>query len=181
LVGVVFGVLFAFGAPLSQLLNAMLGVWGESFITWYDIPQALAAFVVRKPGAYFITTGINMLSQAMAGNPAGFLPIILWWVVGGLAGELVLWWGFRWKKINFWKVAAAVGANVVFNWPVTAYLYGWNKQGLVANLAGTVIQVIMFGVESAGIAYLISEGLYRAGLLGGFKIARDKREQEAEA
>lgn len=175
LVGATFGVIFAFTANINHLMASMFGVWGETIISWYMLPQALAALVVRKRGAYFLTTGINMLAQGFAGNPAGFVPIIGWWLVGGTAGELVLGAVFRYKNWSFLAIFAAVGANLVANWPVTAYFYGWGAQGVLMNVAGTAVQVITFGLQSGGIAWLLSKALLRANLVGGFKIARDER------
>lgn len=172
LVGVVFGIIFAFSAPINHFLASVMGVWGETVISWYMAPQALGALVVRKRGAYFITTGINMITQALAGNPAGFLPIVGWWLLGGAGGELILYL-FRYKKWTFFHLALAVACNLLVNWPVTFYFYGWGSQSVMQNVMGTVAQMFTFGIEGAGIAYFLTYVLSKAKLLGGFKVSRD--------
>src|SRR5262249_53253600 len=129
----------------------------DTIISWYMAPQALAALVVRKRGAYFITTGINMLTQAFAGNPAGFAPIIGWWLLGGTGGELVLWLVWHYKGWRFWQLAIAVAANLLVNWPVTFWFYGWGSQGVFANITGTIVQMFTFGIEGAGIAWILAQ------------------------
>jgi ABC-type thiamin/hydroxymethylpyrimidine transport system permease subunit len=180
LVGVVFGTIFAFSAPVNHFLTSVLGVWGETIISWYMAPQALAALIVRKRGAYFITTGINMLTQALAGNPAGFAPIVGWWLFGGTGGELVLWLVWRYQKWGFVHLAIAVAVNLLVNWPVSFWFYGWGSQGVFANIAGTIAQMFTFGIEGAGIAWILARLLYRAGLLGGFNYAKDVRQTQME-
>jgi energy-coupling factor transport system substrate-specific component len=180
LVGAAFGVIFAFTSNINHTFTSAWGVWGECIICWYMLPQALAALVVRKRGAYFITTGINMLAQAMAGNPAGLVPIIGWWLFGGTAGELAIWALSRYKRWSFPIIFIAVAANLAFNWPVSQYFYGWGSQGAFLNIAGTLAQTVTFGLQSGGIAWLLSRALLRANLVGGFKIARDENRRVVE-
>ena len=175
LVGVAFGAIFAFTAPLNFLFNSMFGVWGELILRYYMLPQALAAIVVRKPGTYFIVTGFNMLTQALAGNPAGFLACTGWWLVGGTGGELALW-ALRYKRWDFWAVGLAVAVNLIVNWPVSFWFFGWGSQGVMANIVSTILQAILGAIEGAGIGLILARILYSAGLLGGFKYAKDMRE-----
>jgi ABC-type thiamin/hydroxymethylpyrimidine transport system permease subunit len=177
LVGVVFGTIFSFTAPLNHFFATTFGVWGELIISWYMIPQALAALVIRKPGAYFITTGINMLTQGLAGNPAGFLAITGWWLFGGTAAEVTLWL-FRYSKWRFYHLAVVVAMNLLFNWPVSFWFFGWGAQGAVANIVSTFLQMFTFGIEGAGGAWILARILHGAGLLGGYKYAKDMREAQ---
>src|SRR5579859_3035761 len=89
LVGVVFGTLFAFTAPITHFITAALGPWADGLLGIYMIPPVLASFVVRKPGAYWITMAVNLITQGLAGNPAGLLVTAAWGVSGGLGGEIV--------------------------------------------------------------------------------------------
>jgi energy-coupling factor transport system substrate-specific component len=172
LVGVVFGTLFAFTAPINHAITAMLGPWADGLIGYYFTPQCMAAYVVRKPGAYFITSMINMMSQAMAGNPAGFAPLFGWGVVGGSGGELIQWLVARYHKVNFWTLWLTVAFNLLVNWPISAYFYGWGDAGIWANLWGTIVNMITSGIESSLIAIGIAKLLQRAGLLAGYKISK---------
>jgi ABC-type thiamin/hydroxymethylpyrimidine transport system permease subunit len=172
LVGVVFGTLFAFTAPLNHAITAMLGPWADGLIGYYFTPQCMAAYVVRKPGAYFATSVINMMSQAMAGNPAGFAPLFAWGIIGGSGGELIQWLVAKYQNVNFWTLWLTVAFNLLVNWPVSAYFYGWGAAGVWANLWGTAVNMATSGIESSLIAIGIAKLLQRAGLLAGYKISK---------
>jgi energy-coupling factor transport system substrate-specific component len=172
LVGVVFGTLFAFTAPLNHAITAALGPWADGLIGYYFTPQCMAAYIVRKPGAYFITSLLNMMSQAMAGNPAGFAPLFGWGVVGGAAGESIMWLVCRYKTVNFWTLWLTVAFNLLCNWPISAYFYGWGTAGVWNNLLGTLTNMVTSGIESSLIAIGIALLLKRSGLLAGYKISK---------
>lgn len=176
LVGVAFGVLFAFAGALWQFFNSALGPLGSGLLAIFMIPQALAAFVVRKPGTYFIATMINMSAQLLAGNPAGVV-CLAWGAVGGVGGELALW-AFRYRRWDMLSMLVAPAANILINFPVTYYFFGWGAVSPAINIIGTIVNMLATGIESGWVAMLLAHALRRAGLLGAFKISEAYAQKE---
>lgn len=170
LVGVAFGVLFAFAGALWQFLNSALGPLGSGLLAFFMLPQALAAYVIRKPGAYFIATMINMTGQLVAGNPAGIV-CLAWGLVGGAGGEFVFWL-FRYKRWDMLSMLLAPAASILVNFPVTYYFFGWGSVAPLINIIATGINMVATGIESGWVAMLLAQALKRAGLLGAFRIAQ---------
>jgi ABC-type thiamin/hydroxymethylpyrimidine transport system permease subunit len=180
LVGVVFGTLFAFTAPITHFITAALGPWADGLLGIYMIPPVLASFVVRKPGAYWITMAINLITQGVAGNPAGLLVTTAWGVAGGLGGELVHFVSrYQWQRTSFryWFALQfiAVAMTLVFNIPISTYFYGWGTAGVFAIIWGTLVQFVFFGLESGLIGLGLGKVLLNAGMLSGFRIAVAER------
>ncbi|GEM_PF-1785035 len=177
LVGVVFGTLFSFTAPINHFLTAALGPWADGILGIYMMPPVIASYVVRKPGAYWITMAINLLTQGAAGNPAGLLVTAAWGILGGLGGELVHFLArYQWRRTSFLRYwfpveFLAVAGTLLFNLPVSTYFYGWGSAGAFAIIWGTIFQFITFGLQSGLVGLAIARVLLNAGLLSGFRIA----------
>jgi energy-coupling factor transport system substrate-specific component len=176
LVGVVFGTIFAFTAPVTHFITAALGPWADGIIGIYWIPPVMASYVVRKPGAFWITMIINLVTQGAAGNPAGLLVTAGWGIAGGLGGEVVFFLSrYQWRRteLRYWFPLEflAIGLGLIFNIPVSTYFYGWGTAGVLAIIWGTIVNIIFFGIESGLIGIGLSRVLLNAGLLSGFRIA----------
>lgn len=179
LIGVAFGVLFAFAGALWQFLNSALGPLGSGVLAFFMVPQALAVFVIRKPGVYFVATMINMTSQLLAGNPAG-VACLAWGVVGGAGGEFV-YWAFKYRRWDLTSMLLGPAAAILVNFPVSYYFFGWGSVPPIINISSTIINMLATGIESGWVAMALAKALHRAGLLGPYRISESYAPEQETA
>ncbi|MFC0302411.1 ECF transporter S component [Virgibacillus soli] len=171
---VVFGVVYLAFLPLGKLLVGLMGPIGYDFIfgIWF-IVSIIAAYIIRKPGAAFLSETIAAMVEVLIGNATGPM-LIITGMVQGIGAEAVFA-ATRWKNYATWVLmAAGVGSSV------TSFTYGYFMSGYSALSTHYVIAMfvtrVISGALIAGLlGKALSDGLARTGVLANFAIGKEKR------
>lgn len=174
---VVFGVVYLAFFPFGKLLVAFMGPIGYDLIfgIWF-IVSVIAAYIIRKPGAAFLSETIAAFVEVLLGNSTGPI-LLLAGMVQGIGAEAAFA-ATRWKKYStLVLMMAGVGAAI------TSFVYGYFKSGYAVLDNWYVIA--MFGTRIVSGAILagllgkaISDGLAKTGVLSSFAIGKELREQQ---
>lgn len=167
MIGVVFGVVFAFwnylwtvvapGAipPLQAFL--IYGVW--------LVPAVLAPMIVRKPGAAVFAEMVAAGVSTIFGSPWG-PDVLLSGFVQGAAAELI----FAMTLYRNWSLPV-LGIAAVAS-AAAAWIHDWVLYYADADMSLQVIRAVAMAVSAlfivAGGSYLLERSLRRAGVLDGF-------------
>lgn len=177
---VVFGVVYLAFIPLGKLLVGFFGPIGYDFIfgIWF-IVSIIAAYIIRKPGAAFLSETIAAFVEVLIGSATGPI-LILTGMIQGIGAEAVFA-ATRWKNYSTWVLMlAGVGSAI------TSFIYGYFKSGYA--VLDTWYVVAMFGtrmISGAVIAGLlgkaISDGLAKTGALSSFALGKEQRKKRHAA
>lgn len=172
IVGVVFGVVNNLLGIVYTAINAINPMLALLFAP-FGIVALLAGYVVRKPGAALLAGIINGLVQFLAGNPAG-----LWALGFGVAhgvGTEIVFAAFRYRNYNWLACFLAGFLDGVCNMVLVVIAFGmltFMPMGQV--LLSVVIASVTSGVEAGLLGKVVSELLYRTGILKSFLIAQQR-------
>ncbi|WP_067726021.1 ECF transporter S component [Oceanobacillus damuensis] len=175
---VVFGVVYLAFLPLGGVLVGFFGPIGYDFIfgIWF-IVSIIAAYIIRKPGAAFLSETIAAMVEVLIGNAIGPM-LIVTGMVQGLGAEAAFA-ATRWKNYSVWiLMAAGVGSAV------TSFIYGYFMSGYAALAPGYVTAMfIVRMISGALIAGLLgkalSDGLAQTGVLSSFALGKEYRKKNA--
>jgi energy-coupling factor transport system permease protein len=175
---VVFAVVYLAFLPVGGILVGFLGPIGYDFIfgIWF-IVSIIAAYIIRKPGAAFLSETIAAMVEVLIGNAAGPM-LIVSGMVQGIGAEAVFA-ATRWKNYSIWVLmAAGVGSAV------TSFVYGYFMSGYAALAPGYVTAMfIVRMISGALIAGLLgkalSDGLAQTGVLSSFALGKEHRKRKA--
>lgn len=171
---VIFGVVYLAFLQVGNVLFGMFGLIGYDFIfgIWF-IVSIIAAYIIRKPGAAFISETVAATIEVLLGNAVGPM-LIVTGMIQGLGAEAVFA-ATRWKNYStLVLVLAGMGSSV------TSFLWGFYVSGFAALSPGYV--TAMFTVRLASGAILagllgkyISEGLAKTGALSSFPLGKEMK------
>lgn len=177
---VVFGVVYLAFLPLGKLLVGFMGPIGYDFIfgIWF-IVSIIAAYIIRKPGAAFLSETIAAFVEVLIGNATGPI-LILGGMIQGIGAEAVFA-ATRWRIYSTWLLMlAGVGSSV------TSFIYGYFKSGYA--VLDTWYVFAMFGTRVVSGALLagllgkaISDGLAKTGALSSFALGKEYRKKKRDA
>src|SRR5690606_24137081 len=134
---VVFGVVYLAFLPLGSLLVGFMGPIGYDFIfgIWF-IVSIIAAYILQKPGAAFLSETIAAMIEVLLGNAVGPM-LIVTGMVQGIGAEAVFA-ATRWKNYSTWVlIAAGMGSSV------TSFIYGYFMSGYAALATEYVIAMFV--------------------------------------
>ncbi|WP_249870440.1 ECF transporter S component [Oceanobacillus saliphilus] len=175
---VVFGVVYLAFLPLGGVLVGFFGPIGYDLIfgIWF-IVSIIAAYIIQKPGAAFLSETIAAMVEVLIGNAIGPM-LIVTGMVQGLGAEAAFA-ATRWKNYSVWVLmAAGVGSAV------TSFIYGYFMSGYAALAPGYVTAMfIVRMISGALIAGLLgkalSDGLAKTGVLSSFALGKEYRKKHA--
>jgi energy-coupling factor transport system substrate-specific component len=177
IVAVVMGVVNTlFGTIYTAVAAAGGPIWPQ-VINPFGMVVTIAMLIVRKPGAALLAGILNGLIQFLTGNPAG-----LWSLAFG-AGHGIgveIWYAiFQYKKFGWGPVfvASAFGDALISN-VLVLFAFGYTGLSVPMYVVSFVAAIIFYGLESGLLGKLVVDGLYAAGLLEGFRIAKFKEAGE---
>ncbi len=173
--GAVFGVLYLAWVQVWLISQAILGpVTMDVVMGFWFIVSIIAAAIIRKPGAALLSEVLAALVQILLGSPAGLLLIVTGIVQG--AGAEAVFAATRWRNYRLpVLMLAGVGAAVF------SFIYTWIRFDYGALAPGLLITMFVLrclsGALLGGLAgHLVTEALYKTGVLSGLRIERDRRE-----
>lgn len=174
---VVFAVVYLLFLQLGNVLFGMFGMIGYDIIfgIWF-IVSILTAYIIRKPGAAFLSETIAATIEVMIGNAVG-PRLILSGMIQGLGAEVVFA-STKWKNYSTWVLMAAGMGSSVFS-----FVWGYFVSGFATLSPGYVTAMffvrLVSGALLAGLlGKYLSDGLARTGALNSFPLGKElKREK----
>jgi len=173
--GAVFGVLYLGWVQVWLIVQAIFGaVTMDVVMGFWFIVSIIAAAIIRKPGAALLSEVLAALVQVLLGSPAGLMLLVSGLVQG--AGAETVFAATRWKNYRLPVLMAAGVVAAIFSFIYTwiRFDYGALAPGL---LAAMFVLRCLSGALLGGLAgHLITEALYRTGVLSGLGIDIDRRQ-----
>ncbi|WP_409252813.1 ECF transporter S component [Bacillus sp. SCS-153A] len=171
---VIFGVVYLAFLQVGNVLFGMFGLIGYDFIfgIWF-IVSIIAAYIIRKPGAAFISETVAATIEVLLGNAVGPM-LIVTGMIQGLGAEAVFA-ATRWKNYStLVLVLAGMGSSV------TSFLWGFYVSGFAALSPGYVTAMFIVRLASGAIlagllGKYISEGLAKTGSLSSFPLGKEMK------
>jgi len=171
---VVFGVVYLTFLPIGNILVGFFGPIGYDFIfgIWF-IVSIIAAYIIRKSGAAFISETIAAMFEVLIGNATGPM-LIVSGMIQGIGAEAVFA-ATSWKNYSTWVLMAAGMGSAT-----TSFIYGYFMSGYAALDVGYVIAMfvvrLISGALIAGLlGKLLSDGLAKTGVLSSFALGKEHR------
>jgi len=173
--GAVFGVLYLAWVQVWLIAQAIFGaVTMDVVMGFWFIVSIIAAAIIRKPGAALLSEFLAALIQVLLGSPAGLMLLVSGLVQG--AGAEAVFAATRWRNYRLpVLMAAGVGAAVF------SFIYTWIRFDYGALAPGLLVAMFVLrclsGALLGGLAgHLVTEALYRTGVLSGLGIDTDRRQ-----
>src|SRR5690606_12545715 len=174
--GAVFAVLYLAWVQVWLITQAIFGaVTMDVVMGFWFIVSIIAAAIIRKPGAALFSEVLAAAVQIMLGSPAGLLLLLTGFIQG--AGPEVVFAARKWRDYRLpVLMAAGVGAAVF------SFIYTWIRFDYGALAPGLLVTMFVLrclsGALLGGLAgHLITEALYRTGVLSGLGLAIDRRQR----
>lgn len=168
---VVFAVVYLLFVHIGNLWAGLIGPIAYEWIfgIWF-IVSIISAYIIRKPGAAFISEVMAATIEMLIGNAIG-PRIILVGIIQGLGAEAVFaMTGYR--RYELWVLMLAGFGSAVTSFVYTYFMSGFAmlEPGYVATMFG--LRAVS-GMVIAGIGgKLLSDLLLKTGSLRGYAIAR---------
>jgi energy-coupling factor transport system permease protein len=174
---VVFAVIYLLFLQFGNVLFGMFGLIGYDIIfgIWF-IVSIIAAYIIRKPGAAFLSETIAATIEVMIGNAVG-PRLILSGMIQGLGAEAVFA-ATKWKNYSTWVLMAAGMGSSIFS-----FVWGYFISGFAALSPGYVTAMfvvrLLSGALLAGLlGKYVSEGLARTGSLNSFPLGKELKQRK---
>jgi energy-coupling factor transport system substrate-specific component len=176
--GAVFGILYLAWVQVWLIGQAVLGpITMDVMMGFWFIVSIIAAAIIRKPGAALLSEVLAAMVEVMLGSPAGLLLIVAGIVQG--AGAEAVFAATRWRDYRLpVLMAAGVGAAVF------SFAYTWIRFDYGALAPGLLVAMFILRCLSGALlggwaGHLVTQALFRTGVLSGLGIDRDRREARA--
>ena len=172
--GAVFGVLYLAWVQVWLIAQAVFGaITMDVVMGFWFIVSIIAAAIIRKPGAALLSEVLAALVQILLGSPAGLMLLVSGLVQGG--GAEAVFAATRWRNYRLpVLMLAGVGAAVFsFLDPWIRFDYGALAPGLL--IAMFVLRCLSGALLGGLLGHLVTEALYKTGVLSGLAIDDDRR------
>src|SRR5690625_1611713 len=186
ILGVVFAVIYLsfylFGKGLRNFLTPFgLGPFGYEIIfgIWF-IVSIITAYIIRKPGAAFISEAIAGLVQVLIGSPAG-PKLIISAMIQGIGAEVVFA-ATRYRNFNTWVLVLAGVSSAVFSFAWAYFSSGFVALSPTIVFAMFVVRMISGALLAGLLGKWVSDQLANTGVLRSYALGRElqaKREEQA--
>lgn len=174
---VVFAIVYLAFLPVGKLLVGFFGPIGYDLIfgIWF-IVSIIAANIIRKPGAAFLSETIAAMVEVLLGNAVGPMLLIAG-MIQGIGAEAVFA-VTKWKVYSTWLLMlAGVGSAL------TSFTYGYFMSGYAALEPGYVLAMLIARMISGAIiagllGKAISDGLAKTGVLANYALGKEVRKRK---
>ncbi|MFG6149710.1 ECF transporter S component [Halobacillus sp. B23F22_1] len=175
---VVFAVVYLAFLPVGKVLVGFFGPIGYDFIfgIWF-IVSIIAAYIIRKPGAAFLSETIAATIEVLLGNALGPM-LIITGIVQGLGAESA----FAMTRYKYYNVQTLMLAGVMA--AVFSFVWGYFTSGYAALssayvLAMLVTRMISGAIISGLLGKALSDALAKTGVLSSFALGKEQRRKKA--
>ncbi|MBM7702456.1 ECF transporter S component [Metabacillus iocasae] len=169
---VVFAVVYLLFVQFGNVLFGMFGLLGYEFIfgIWF-IVSIISAYIIRKPGAAFLSETIAATIEVLIGNAMG-PRLILSGIVQGAGAEAVFA-ATRYRSYNTWVLMlAGMGSSVTsFVWGYFVSGYGALDPGYVTTMF--IVRLISGALLAGLLGKWLSDGLAQTGALNSFPLGKE--------
>lgn len=172
--GVVFAAIylavFYGGLSLSTILTPFgLSSFGFEIVygVWF-MAATVAAYIIRKPGAAFITEVLAAAIQLLLGNPGG-VTLIITGIIQGLGCELGFA-AFRYKRFDLLSmtISGIFAATFIFTYEL--YYLQYYLLAPILLISQLAVRYLSAFVFSGLISKLTCDGLANTGILRSFPL-----------
>jgi energy-coupling factor transport system substrate-specific component len=173
ILAIVNGVAMTYLAMLNQVLTALGGpILTSVTLGFYSISGVLAGYIIRKPGAAFLTLTLSGFVQVLSGNPNGLISLVAT-ITDGIGAELG-YALFRYKRYDWFSTAMSGLFTVPVWYIVAAFWFGYIKWGMTILLIAFVVRCVSGVVFSGWLSKGIGDLLDKTGILKGFGISQQR-------
>jgi energy-coupling factor transport system substrate-specific component len=173
-IGVVFAVIYLASVSLWLALNAALLPLGFATFAvevvygiWF-MAGSLAAYIIQKPGAAFISEFLASIIEMLMGNMGGPL-VVLFGIIQG-AGNEAGFAVFGYRRYNLASMCASGIFAALFSFTAEYFTGGFALLSLgivAAKLAFRIVSAVAF---TGIVCYLAGKGLARTGVLKSYSL-----------
>jgi energy-coupling factor transport system substrate-specific component len=175
---VVFAIVYLAFLPVGKLLVGLFGPIGYDLIfgVWFMV-SVIAAYIIRKPGAAFLSETIAAMVEVMIGNAAGPMLLIAG-MIQGIGAEAVFA-ATKWKNYATWVLMAAGAGSAI-----TSFIYGYFISGYAALSTNYVIAMFIARMVSGSLiagllGKALGDGLARTGVLSSYALGKIHQKRNA--
>ncbi|MFC7320196.1 ECF transporter S component [Halobacillus campisalis] len=175
---VVFAVVYLAFLPVGKILAGLFGPIGYDLIfgIWF-IVSIIAAYIIRKPGAAFLSETIAATVEVLLGNAIGPM-LIISGIIQGLGAESA----FALTRYKYYNLQVLMLAGIMA--ALFSFVWGYFTSGFAALTSSYVFAMLLTRmISGALIAGLLgkwlSDALAKTGVLSSFALGKEKRRKHA--
>ena len=175
---VVFAIIYLLFFQVGNVFVGLMGPIGYEpiFGIWF-IVSIIAAYIIRKPGAAFLSETIAAFVEVLIGNVNG-PRLIVAGMIQGLGAEIVFA-ATGWKRYSVWVLMAAGMGSSVFSFVWGYYLSGFAALSPQYVLAMFVIRLLSGALLAGLLGKYISDALGKTGVLNGMALGKEMKRRKA--
>lgn len=176
--GAVFGVLYLAWVQVWLVAQAIFGaITMDVVMGFWFIVSIIAAAIIRKPGAALFSELLAALVQVLLGSPAGLLLLVTGLVQG--AGAEIVFAATGWRNYRLPVLMAAGVGAAIFSFAYTWFRFDYGALAPGLLIAMFVLRCLSGALLAGLLGHLVTEALYRTGVLSGLSIDHARRSAHA--
>ncbi|MBS4202195.1 ECF transporter S component [Bacillus sp. FJAT-49732] len=175
---VVFAIVYLLFFQVGNIMVGFMGPIGYEpiFGIWF-IVSIISAYIIRKPGAAFLSETIAAFVEVLIGNVNG-PRLILSGMIQGLGAELIFA-ATGWKRYSVWVLMAAGMGSSVFSFAWGYFLSGFAALSPQYVLWMFIIRIVSGALLAGLLGKYISDTLAKTGVLNGMALGKERNRRKA--
>ncbi|KAB7707035.1 thiamine permease [Bacillus aerolatus] len=175
---VVFAIVYLLFVQVGNVFAGLMGPIGYEpiFGIWF-IVSIITAYIIRKPGAAFLSETIAAFIEVLIGNVNG-PRLILSGMIQGLGAEAAFA-ATGWKRYSVWVLMAAGMGSSVFSFVWGYFVSGYAALSPQYVLAMFVIRLVSGAVLAGLLGKYVGDSLGRTGVLNGMALGKEMKRKKA--
>ena len=176
--GAVFAVLYLGWVQVWLVAQAVFGALTMDVVMgfWF-IVSIIAAAIIRKPGAALLTEMLAAGVEILLGSPAGIMLLVAGAIQG--AGAEAVFGLTRWRNYSLPVLMLAGIGSAIFSFVYTWFLFNYAALAPGLLVAMFVLRCLSGALLGGLAGHLITEALYKTGVLAGLAIDHARRAAHA--
>jgi energy-coupling factor transport system substrate-specific component len=176
--GAVFAVLYLGWVQVWLVAQAAFGpVNMDVVMGFWFVASIVAAAIIRKPGAAIATEVLAAAIEILLGSPAGIMLLVAAAIQG--AGAEAVFAVTRWRRYSLITLILAGIGSAVFSFAYTWVLFGYGALAPGLLVAMFALRCLSGAVLGGLAGHLVTEALYKTGVLSGLAIDHARRTAQA--
>jgi energy-coupling factor transport system substrate-specific component len=176
--GAVFAVLYLAWVQVWLIAQAVFGaVTMDVVMGFWFIVSIIAAAIIRKPGAAVMSEVLAAAIEVLLGSPAGLMLVVSGAVQGAGAEAVFAITGWRNYSLPVLMLAGAGAA--VFSFAYTWVLFDYGSLTPMLLIVMFVLRCLSGALLGGLAGHLVTEALYKTGVLSGLAIDHARRTARA--
>lgn len=176
--GAVFAVLYLSWVQVWLVAQAIFGsVTMDVVMGFWFIVSIIAAAIIRKPGAALAAEVLAAAVEIMLGSPSGLVLLVSGAIQG--AGAEAVFATTRWRNYSLPVLMLAGVGSAVFSFAYTWVLFDYGSLEPTLLVSMFVLRSLSGALLGGLAGHLVTEALYRTGVLSGLAIDHERRSAHA--